>query len=135
MNAPEQARIVITLLDAKRSRRVLSVGTRGQVQEFELRYELPYFADDGQGHQLLEQQSALQTRSFSFDETDVVAKSNEEDYLFRDMQRSAVMQIVRRIPAISAKLHSIEAQPARTDVSPDTGGSPDSPPGGTAPAP
>jgi LPS-assembly lipoprotein len=107
-----QAQIVLTILDARRERRVLSVGTTGRVAEYELKYELPFYADDDRGRRLMDVQTVSQTRRFQFSETDVVAKANEEDYLFRDMQRSAVMDIVRRIPTIARKLQTAEPHPA-----------------------
>jgi LPS-assembly lipoprotein len=125
------AQLVVTVLDARRDRRVLSVGSQGRVQEYELRYDLPFYIDDNAGHRLLEQQSVTQTRSYSFDETDVNAKSNEEDYLFRDMQRNAVMQIVRRLPAVSAKLH--EAAPAPAEPAAPPAAPPSGPPGESRP--
>jgi LPS-assembly lipoprotein len=111
VDEPAQARMIVTVLDARRDRRVLSVGTRGRVEEYELRYELPFYVDDAAGHRLLDQQAAVQTRNFSFDETDVIAKSNEEEYLFRDMQRNAVMQIMRRLPPLGEALRAREAAP------------------------
>lgn len=94
---PAQARLILTVAGSERDRRVLSVGTRGRVQEYELIYRLTYFADDDQGQRVMDEQTVVQTRNFAFDEADVTAKSNEEEFLFRDMQRNAVMQIMRRM--------------------------------------
>lgn len=95
-----EAGVIVTVADVSRSRRVLSVGTRGRVQEYELIYQLRFQAADGAGDSLLDEQVITQTRNFDFDEADVIAKSNEEDYLFRDMQRNAVMQVLRLLQAI-----------------------------------
>ncbi|MDR2878250.1 MAG: LPS assembly lipoprotein LptE [Chromatiales bacterium] len=91
------AKLIVVVANVARERRVLSVGTLGRVQEYELIYSLTWYGDDSAGHHVLDEQVVKQSRNFSFDATDVSAKSNEEDYLFRDMQRNAVMQIVRRL--------------------------------------
>jgi LPS-assembly lipoprotein len=97
---PEQAGLIVTVDDVARSRRVLTVGTRGRVQEYELVYQIRFHAEDRDGVRLLDNQVITQTRNFDFDEADVIAKSNEEEFLFRDMQRNAVMQILRLLQAL-----------------------------------
>lgn len=95
--APAQAELIVAIGDVRRERRVLSVGTRGRVQEYQLIYQLDWHGENRAGRQVLASRTISQSRSFSFDETDIIAKSNEEDFLFRDMQRNAVMQIMRRL--------------------------------------
>lgn len=97
---PAEAGLIVTVADVVRSRRVLSVGSRGRVQEYELAYQIRFRADDGEGRELLGDEVVTQTRNFDFDEGDVIAKSNEEEFLFRDMQRNAVMQVMRRVQAL-----------------------------------
>lgn len=94
---PAEADLVVAVTEVRRERRVLSVGTRGRVQEYELVYQLDWHGEDRGGREILAAQTISQSRSFSFDETDVIAKSNEEEFLFRDMQRNAVMQVMRRL--------------------------------------
>ena len=97
---PARARVILTVAEVTRDRRVLSVGTRGRVQEYELIYRITYYAEDPEGRRVMDEQTLTQTRNFAFDEGDVIAKSNEEDFLFRDMQRNAVMQIMRRMQVV-----------------------------------
>lgn len=97
-----QARLIVTVLDARRDRRVLSVGTTGRVREYELHYALRFRVDDAGGRPVLDTQTVPVVRDFSFDETDVVAKSNEEEQLFRDMQRDAARQVARRLQALGS---------------------------------
>ena len=97
---PAQAGLIVAVTDVRRERRVLSVGTRGRVQEYQLLYQLDWHGEDREGRQIVAAETISQSRSFSFDETDVIAKSNEEGFLFRDMQRNAVMQIMRRLQVV-----------------------------------
>ncbi len=100
VDEPAAAGLIVTVADVARSRRVLAVGTRGRVQEYELVYQIRFHAEDRGGRRLLNDQVVTQTRNFDFDEADVIAKSNEEEFLFRDMQRNAVMQIMRLLQAL-----------------------------------
>ncbi len=107
---PAQAGLLVTVADVTRSRRVLSVGTRGRVQEYELIYQIRFHAEDRDGRRFLEDRIVTQTRNFDFDEADVIAKSNEEEFLFRDMQRNAVMQILRLLQALDFDAGAEEAE-------------------------
>lgn len=100
VNAPAQAGLIVTIDDVVRSRRVLSVGARGRVEEYELVYQLRFHADDDEGERMIANEVVTLTRTFAFDETDVVAKSGEEEFLFREMQRNAVMQVMRRLQSL-----------------------------------
>lgn len=104
------ARLIVTVERVQRDRRVLSVGTRGRVQEYELLYRLSYHAENRAGLSVIDEQTITQARNFSFDEADVIAKSNEEDFLFREMQRQAVMQIMRHLQVLD--LPDDDAAPA-----------------------
>ncbi len=112
---PAQAGLIVTIEDVTRSRRVLAVGTTGRVQEYELIYQIRFRAEDREGDRLLDNELIIQTRNFDFDEADVTAKSNEEEFLFRDMQRNAVMQIMRRVQVLD---FTAEAAPDEGEASP-----------------
>jgi LPS-assembly lipoprotein len=99
-----QARLVVTIVDERRERRASAVGTTGRVQEYELNYTARFRVDDPAGTALASEQSVTVQRSYSFDGTDVNAKSNEEDGLYRDMVFDTVRQILIRLQAINASL-------------------------------
>lgn len=99
---PAQAQLIMTLADTRRDRRVSAVGGTGRVQEYELHYATRFRVDDPAGKSLAPEQTISVVRSYSFDETDVNAKSNEEDNLYEDMQFDVVRQILMRLQAIAA---------------------------------
>ncbi len=109
-----QARLVVIIVDERRERRASAVGTTGRVQEYELNYTVRFRVDDPAGAALAPEQSVTVQRSYSFDSTDVNAKSNEEDGLYRDMVFDTVRQILIRLQAINASLQ----QPAPVGVAP-----------------
>lgn len=107
-----QARLIVTIVNERRERRASAVGTTGRVQEYELNYTVRFRVDDPAGAELAPEQSVTVQRSYSFDGTDVNAKSNEEDGLYRDMVFDTVRQILIRLQAINAGLR--ESGPIET---------------------
>jgi LPS-assembly lipoprotein len=106
---PALARLIVTLTDIRRDRRVSAVGSTGKVEEFELNYSTRFRVDDPAGNNLAPEQVVSVIRSYTFDETDVNAKSNEEANLYEDMQFDMVRQILLRLQAISTSISEIPA--------------------------
>lgn len=104
-----QASLVVTIVDERRERRASAVGVTGRVQEYELNYVVRFRVDDPAGAALAPVQSIAVQRSYSFDGTDVNAKANEEDDLYRDMVYDAVRQILIRLQAIQASRQAPDA--------------------------
>lgn len=90
----EQADWWLTLSDEKRERRVLSVGSRGKVQEYELHYSLYYRLEAENGIAILDQHGLSLLRDFSFSGSDVLAKADEEELLYQGMERQASQMIL-----------------------------------------
>ena len=95
------ARMVATVSDEIRQRRVLSVGTTGKVQEYELRFAVRFSAADGSGSPLSGEQIVSLVRDYSFDEIQVMAKDTEAQELYDVMRTDAVREIARRLQALS----------------------------------
>ncbi len=100
-----QARLVVTIVNERRDRRASAVGSAGRVQEYELNYVVRFRVNDPAGAELSPEQSVAVQRVYSFDSTDVNAKSNEEDDLYRGMVFDVVRQILIRVQAINSTLH------------------------------
>jgi len=90
----------VTLSDETLDRRVLSVDSSGKAQEYELHYSLFYQVHDQDGHSLLDKQALTLSRDFSFSGTDVLAKADEEELLYRGMRRQAAQIILRSLLAL-----------------------------------
>jgi len=80
-------------------RRVLSVNSSGQVNEYELTYHLNFElrGGEGKGKPLVPAQTITMVRDYTFDPNNVLAKGNEEAQLRQDMIGFAVRQMLRRI--------------------------------------
>jgi len=98
------SRYVLSILKEQQDRRILSVSSAGQVQEYELHYAVMFEVTDSQGNRLLSSQNISLARSFSFTETAVLAKGSEEESLIAGMRREAVQGIIRRMQAIKSAI-------------------------------
>jgi LPS-assembly lipoprotein len=79
------------------SRRALSVDSAGRPTEYELQYTLVFAMQDAGGNSLLNSQTIKQYRAYRFDPDNVLAKSDEEARIKKDMVRQAVSQMLQRI--------------------------------------
>ncbi|KAF0192374.1 MAG: LPS-assembly lipoprotein [Gammaproteobacteria bacterium] len=99
----KSAEAVLTISKEDRSRRVLSVGSTGKVQEYELHYAISFRVSDAAGKERLPEQSISRLRDYSFDQNDVLAKQSEESLLYRDMRRDVINEILRRLQKLRQK--------------------------------
>lgn len=95
---------VLTLSDEQRQRRVLSVGRRGKVQEYELHYGLNYSLRNSDGDLIIDRQELTLLRDFSFTGADVLAKADEEERLYQGMQTQAAQLILWRLLSLNQRL-------------------------------
>ena len=78
---------------------MLSLTGTGKVREFQLRYRVGFRVHDGKGGEFVPQSTIQLTRDVTFNDTEILAKEQEEQILFRDMQTDMVQQILRRLAA------------------------------------
>ena len=90
---------VVRVRSDRTGRRVLSVSARNTPEEFEVFYVVDYSIDRG-GQEVVPSQVLELTRSFSFDEADLLAKDHEEDILREAMARDIAGLIVRRLGSL-----------------------------------
>lgn len=96
--ADASTRIIIS--DDTTGQRVLSVSTRNIPREYEIFYTVT-FALESAGQMLIERSSLVARRSYTFDETEVLAKSREERILRQALADDLARQVLRRIEAAS----------------------------------
>lgn len=98
--AAKDADAALTIIEERRDRQILSLSGAGRVREFELRLNVSYQFVDGKGQVIIPTSEIQLKRTFSYDDTRVIAKQQEEAMLFQDMERDASGQILRRMIAI-----------------------------------
>ena len=74
----------------------------GQVREFTLRQRLRFRARTPAGRVLIPETELVLSRDMSYNETDALAKEQEEAMLYRAMQVDIVDQLMRRLAALPA---------------------------------
>ena len=96
---PGKAEAVLQFTEETRQKEVLSLTGAGRVREFQLRYRVGFRVHDGKGGEYIPQSTIQLTRDVTFNDTEILAKEQEEQLLFRDMQADMVQQILRRLAA------------------------------------
>jgi len=100
---PAPAQVVIELGNVRNESRVLTVGSSGDIEEYELYYGVNLAFRRGSG-ELLQAGSPVEfTTDYTYDTTSVLAKEEERETLINDMRGAAVREILRRagrLPAV-----------------------------------
>ncbi len=99
VNSAASASSVLVITQDASSRRVLSVDSIGQANEYELDYMLGFRLDDPDGTNRVVQQSINLRRQYRFDPNLTLSKADEEARLVREMRQDAVRQMLRRLKA------------------------------------
>jgi len=94
-----KAQAVMQFTEEAKQKEVLSLTGTGKVREFQLRYRVGFRVHDGKGGEYVPQSTIQLTRDVTFNDTEILAKEQEEQLLFRDMQSDMVQQILRRLAA------------------------------------
>lgn len=94
------AEVVMQVTRDDREKVILSLSAAGTVHEFELRRSFAYRVVDQAGKEITPLAQIRITRTITFNDTQVLAKEQEETLLYRDMENDLIQQIVRRLAAI-----------------------------------
>ena len=90
---------VLQFTEETRAKEILSLTAQGRVREFQLRYRVGFRVHDGKGREFVPASTIQLTRDVTFNDTEILAKEQEEQLLFRDMQTDMVQLIMRRLAA------------------------------------
>ena len=100
VEAPKSAQAVLGFTTEARDKIILSFTSAGKVNEYRLRYRVGFRVTDPNGAQVfLPTSEILLTRDMTYNDAQVLAKQEEENLLYRDMQTDMVQQIMRRLGA------------------------------------
>ncbi|HVS77492.1 MAG TPA: LPS assembly lipoprotein LptE [Steroidobacteraceae bacterium] len=99
-DAPGQATAVVDILDDAVTRRVLSVSAQNRPTEYQVIYTVR-FSVTADGRQLLPPQQVSAMRSYSFDESLLLAKEHEEAILQQAMGEDLADIVMRRLSRVS----------------------------------
>jgi LPS-assembly lipoprotein len=105
---PKAADAVLQFTEETRQKEILSLTSAGRVREFQLRYRVGFRVHDGKGAEFVPTSTIQLTRDVTFNDAEILAKEQEEQLLFRDMQADMVQQIIRRLAAAKRPKPAVE---------------------------
>jgi LPS-assembly lipoprotein len=96
---PAAAQVVIDITLVADDKQVLSLSPGGRAQEYALAKAVSFRVRDPDGREWLKPDEIIVRRTYTYDDTERLAREIQEQRLLRDMQTDAVQQIVRRLQA------------------------------------
>jgi LPS-assembly lipoprotein len=92
-----EADLTLDIVSESSGKLIVALSGAGQVLEYQLIYRVSLRAYDKQMNDWLPADEILLQRSLPYDDTQLLAKEQEEAFFFRDMRSDAVQQVMRRL--------------------------------------
>ncbi len=96
-DSAEEATITLDIISETTDRQILSLSAAGKVTEYDLRYRITMSAYDSQLVYWLPTADVSLNRTMPYDDSQVLAKEQEQAVLYKDMRTDAVAQVLRRL--------------------------------------
>jgi len=97
---PKDAEARLEVLGERREKEVVGFSSTGRPREYQLRLRFTFRVVDHDGQPLLAPTEIVLRRDITSSDIEVVAKQQEEELLYREMQSDLVQQLLRRLAAI-----------------------------------
>lgn len=101
LSAPEAGAAVLDISSDETGQRVLSVSSRNIPREYEVYYTITFSLNVG-AESLIQRESLVATRAYTYDETQVLAKEAEEQILREALADDLARRVLQRISALGA---------------------------------
>lgn len=101
LDAPADGAAVLDIAADETGQRVLSVSARNIPREYEVFYAVTFSLRVG-AESLIDNESLAVTRSYTYDETQVLAKAAEEEILREALAADLARRVMQRIQALGA---------------------------------
>jgi len=95
----KDAQVILDIPVIADDKEVLTLSGAGSVREYLLIKRVQFRLHDSDGNEWLPPGEITLRRTYSFSESEVLARDTQEQRLLREMQTDAVQQIVRRLQA------------------------------------
>jgi LPS-assembly lipoprotein len=102
VDSADEAGAHLTISQDSSVQSILSLSARNIPREYEVSYAVT-FSLTANGEQLIEPELLVARRSYTYDETQVLAKEHEESILRRALAEDLARQVVRRIEAVTPR--------------------------------
>lgn len=94
-NSSKEAQLTLQIVFEKTDKQILTLSAAGRVLEYRLQYRVSLRAYDKNVQEWLVPREITFRRDFPYDDTQVLAKEQEEAMLYTDMRHDAVQQVLR----------------------------------------
>lgn len=94
------AEVHVRILNLRKERDILSLNAAGKAREYRLFYHLGYAVDRADGTTLRAPDRIAIRRDVTFSDNQLLAKTEEEALLYRDMETDLVRQLMRRLATV-----------------------------------
>lgn len=95
-----EAQAILEAVSDRRERNVVATTSAGQVRQISLRVRFAFKLRTPSDRELIGPTELLLGRDISYNESEALAKEQEEALLYREMQTDIVSQIMRRLAAV-----------------------------------
>jgi LPS-assembly lipoprotein len=99
MDTAQGAQVILDIPSVVDEKDVLSLSSGGAVLEYAISMRVGFRLHDADGAEWLPPGEIVLRRSYTFNQTEVLAREAEEQRLLREMQSDGVAQLVRRLQA------------------------------------
>lgn len=99
---PAKAAARLEILGNSQTREILTLSGAGKVREYQLTHAITFRLVNSAGEEIIRPTKISATREYNFDDSQVLAKEQEEALLYRDMQSDLVQQLMRRLAAVKS---------------------------------
>lgn len=96
----EEAQATMLQVSELRERQILSLSSSGRVREVRLRFRYAFRVVDPKGRDLVPTTGIELTRDLTYEDSAVLAKEQEEQILWQDMEKDLVQQLLRRLSTV-----------------------------------
>lgn len=102
--AADLAELVLEVVSEQTDKQILSLSGSGRVREYQLIYRVSLRAFDNRQIDWLPAEEIMLSRIMTYDDTQILAKEQEEAQLYKNMRSDAVAQAVRRLSRAKPQL-------------------------------
>jgi LPS-assembly lipoprotein len=95
----KDATVTLDIVSVVDDKGVLSLSSGGRVREYALSKRVSFRLSDKEGRDWIPAAEIVIRRSYTFNESEVLARLSEEERTLKEMQADAVQQIMRRLQA------------------------------------
>lgn len=101
---PDHADLTLDVVSEQTTKQILSLSSSGRVQEYQLFYRVSLRAFNSKRTDWLPAEDITMSRIMAYDDSQILAKEQEEALLYKDMRSDAVSQAIRRLSRAKPQL-------------------------------